>query len=144
MKASFFDINLLTPGHFEPQFGDKFEKDMKFDVMISNPPWLVAKPLDIFIDSGNYDTNETFLKNLISYVANKLEPEKGVFFLVYSDLSQLLGVQNEKRVEQLVKLHGMTVLGIYRYEGMVNMSKIQSHFDALKQKASLVIYEIGF
>ena len=31
----------------------------KFDFIISNPPWLVAKPIDEF-DSGNYDPEERF------------------------------------------------------------------------------------
>ena len=144
MKTCHFDMKSYIPNELEPRFGNNFNENTKFDVILSNPPWLVAKPLEIFIDSGNYDPNEEFLKKLISFVSMKLEREKGVFYLIYSDLSQLLGVQEEKRVEQLVKQNGMNVLGVYRYEGMVNMSKIQSHFDALKQKAHLVIYEIGF
>jgi hypothetical protein len=80
----------------------------------------------------------------MEYVKDKLERQKGVFYLIYSDLSQIIGTQANKRVEKLVKEHQMNIHGIYRFDGMVKMSKIRSNFDALKQKSALVIYEIGF
>lgn len=144
MKTSLFDMRYFQRGTLEPSFGKGDNNDGKFDVIISNPPWLVAKPLDVFIDSGNYDANEEFLTKLIWFVSHRLDRQKGVCFLIYSDLSQLLGTQAEKRVETLVKEHGMSVLGVYRFEGVVNVPKVLSHFDALKQRAGLAIYEIGF
>lgn len=144
MITSLFDMKYYHRGSLEPSFSKAEDKDVKFDVILSNPPWLVAKPLDVFIDSGNYDPNEEFLKKLIVYTSHKLDRQKGVCFLVYSDLSQLLGTQSDKRVETLAKEHGLTVFGVYRFEGLVNVPRVTSHFDALKQRAGLAIYEIGF
>jgi methylase of polypeptide subunit release factors len=144
MKTILFDMQLYKKDFLEPKFSASTDEDLKFDVMISNPPWLVAKPLDIFVDSGNYDSNGKVLKNTISYVANNLRKDKGIFYLIYSDLSQVLGTQETKKVEQLVKEEGMVVFGVYRFEGVVNLNKIKSRFDGVKQKAATVIYEIGY
>lgn len=144
MKTTHFDMRLFRKGHLEPSFAPKITKEPTFDVILSNPPWLVASPLEGFIDSGNYDPQEAFLQSLLSFVAHRLDRQRGVCFLIYSDLSQLLGVQSERRVETLAEDNGLSVHARHRFEGLVNMPKVASNFDALKQRAGVVIYELGF
>lgn len=144
MQTSHFDLTLYRQGHLEPRFKRQMEQGFKYDVIISNPPWLVSKPLDIFIDSGNYDQKQEFLEKMMMFVSANLCREKGVFYLIYSDLSQIIGTQKEKTVETMAKEKGLSVSGVYRFEGIVNMNKVRSRFDGLKQKAATVIYEITF
>ena len=88
--------------------------DHDFDVIIANPPWMIASPIPESIDSGNYDQNEVVLQKIFEFVENKLEPTNGVFYLVYSDLSQILGLQEAGRIEKLANQVGLFVTNVTR------------------------------
>ena len=144
-QAEEFDLLDYRPDNL-PKFFESLEMDSEdsFDVILSNPPWMISKPLNGFIDSGNYDPEEKFLLKLFEFVKNHLNPNRGVFFLIYSDLAQILGLQSVGRIEELCKLNGLTVVNILEFEGLVNSQSIISEFDYIKQKSSVVIYEISF
>jgi methylase of polypeptide subunit release factors len=155
MSLHHFDLLQYKEGVNEPLFYHQYEKSKnakmaeeikpeKYDVIISNPPWLVASPLKGFVDSGNYDEKELFLEKLFEFVKHNLSSNKGVFYLVYSDLSQILGLQGPKRIEELCKKYELSLISCFKFEGLINHKKTFSDFDLLKQKAGVSIYEIAF
>lgn len=115
----------------------------KFDFIISNPPWLVAKPIDE-IDSGNYDPEERFLRRLFELVAAHLDKSKGTFWLVYSDLSEILGFQPKGRVHELCRQHGLVVRNVLSAAAEESAKAPRTNFDVIKRQSSYIIYEISF
>lgn len=67
--------------------------------MISNPPWIISKPIDEK-DPGNYDQNGEFLKGLFSFAEKRLS-KQGHLWMIYSSLSSDLGLAEESHIEKL-------------------------------------------
>lgn len=115
----------------------------KFDFVICNPPWLVAKPLEDY-DTGNYDHKEEVLKGVFRLVPKVLERSSGVFWLIYSDLSENLGLQEAQRVHQLAQENGLVVRGEIRCPADVIEKAVKSSTDVVKKMSDYIIYEICF
>lgn len=70
----------------------------QFDVIISNPPWLWAKPAGKTIfEVGNYDPNGEMIFALMNFVSEHLRARRmgslgGIFYLMYSDYSENIGL----------------------------------------------------
>lgn len=79
----------------------------KFDVIVSNPPWLPGAGGDPLIQSV-YDDKGQMLKACIRVAAERLEPQ-GRFLLIYSDLAQRLGLQPANYIESLCEAAGLRV-----------------------------------
>lgn len=76
----------------------------EYDLIICNPPWIPASKVKAVnpLDNGVYDPDEKFLKSALNFARLHLTPNrKGRMLLVYSDLAQILGLQQIERVEEL-------------------------------------------
>lgn len=123
---------------------DLFPNVSEFDVIISNPPWITAKPISS-IDSGNYDDKEAFLTSLFQLVESRLKKPTGTFWLIYSDMSQKLGLQKEGRVEELAKSHGLIIKAVSKYKtSEPENDKVKTDIDVVKKQSNFLIYEIGW
>jgi tRNA1(Val) A37 N6-methylase TrmN6 len=114
-----------------------------FDFIISNPPWMVARPLEDF-DTGNYDFEETFLKKLFQIVVAYLDKDRGTFWLVYSDLSETLGLQKKSRIQELCDSRGLVVKNVYACPTEEASKSPRTNLDVIKRQTSYLIYEITF
>ena len=123
---------------------DLFPNVSEFDVIISNPPWITAKPISS-MDSGNYDDKEAFLNALFELVESRLKKPNGTFWLIYSDMSQKLGLQKEGRVEELTKSHGLIIKAVSKYKiSEPENDKVKTDIDVVKKQSNFLIYEIGW
>lgn len=115
----------------------------KFDFIICNPPWITAKPIDDY-DTGNYDQQERMLKAVFGLLPRILDRSAGVFWLVYSDLSELLGLQEKNRVEELCLQFGLIVKTKSVCSADLIEKKVRTDVDLVKQKSKYFVYEITF
>lgn len=123
---------------------DLFPEVSEFDVIISNPPWITAKPISN-LDSGNYDDKEAFLTSLFQLVESRLKRPNGTFWLIYSDMSQRLGLQKEGRIEELAKSYGLIIKAVSKYKTSEPESdKVKTEIDVVKKQSNFLIYEIGY
>ena len=68
-----------------------------YDLIFANPPWLPANHLVSAnpLDNGVYDPHEEFLKSILNFSRIHLSKGKGKLILVYSDLAEIIGLQDE-------------------------------------------------
>lgn len=137
LKTALVDISQIK---FESpvKFGENFPE--KFDFIICNPPWLTARTVDLY-DTGNYDPKEEFLQSLFRTIPLILE-QTGVFWLVYSDISEIFGLQEKGRIYQLCQKNGLFV----KVESICNADlvekTIKTEIDVIKRKSKYIVYEI--
>lgn len=64
-------------------------------MIICNPPWLIGKKAEkqSQILEGVYDNKGKVLKSSLKIAGKHLKDQKSRFILIYSDLSQNLGIQ---------------------------------------------------
>ena len=129
------DITSLSES---PRF---FEKEQSFDFIICNPPWIIAKPIEDF-DTGNYDPNEKFLTALFKVVKQRLSRNGGVFWLIYSDLSELLGLQTKDRIVTLSNEHSLVLRNQYSTKAEDLSKRVKTNIDVIKQQSRYIIFEI--
>ena len=116
----------------------------KYDLILWNPPWIPAsKVIEINpLDNGVYDPEEKFLKSAFNFAKLHLSGEKkGRFLLAYSDLAQILGLQEKERIEELCHKSGLVIEEIYQTQMIPN----KRPFDPLinyKLEAKVQLYEI--
>ena len=120
---------------------DLFPQTKHFDFILANPPWITAKPIDD-LDSGNYDYKEKTLMSIFGVVKERLHPQRGSFMLIYSDLSEKLGLQEKDRVYQLCKEHSLIVKRRHEMKSEYYDKKIKTKLDAIKRDSVYLIYEI--
>ncbi|KAL4472607.1 hypothetical protein ABPG74_018556 [Tetrahymena malaccensis] len=95
---------------------EKLKLDTSYDLIIANPPWITASPLtnDSGLEAANYDQKEEMLRSSFKFAQECLNKEnkksrKGRFLLIYSDLSENLGIQVKDRIQQLCEQHQMII-----------------------------------
>ena len=77
------------------ELADELKIPRQYDLILSNPPWLPAyfvfdaNPLDNAI----YDPHEHFLQSSLNFARLHLS-KSGRMLLVYTDLAELLGLQD--------------------------------------------------
>lgn len=114
-----------------------------FDFIISNPPWMVAKPIEEF-DSGNYDPDEKFLKSLFELVSAYMEKDRGSFWLIYSDISEVLGLQKKNCIQELANAHNLIVKNVFTCPAEELHKTPRTNLDVIKRQTKYLIYEITF
>ena len=79
------------------------------DLITVNPPWLPCKyvPEMSPLDNAVYDPEEKFLKSAFNFARIHLSKDGGEMLLIYSDLAQILGLQQLNRVEDLASKYGL-------------------------------------
>ena len=117
--------------------------DKKFEFIISNPPWIIAKPINNQ-DSGNYDYKGKLIKKIFQFVAEKLDKEKGDFWLIYSDLSQNCGLVSENFIYDMARENGLIVKEVNSCPNEYFSHKLNTELDLIKQKSNNLIYQITF
>ena len=116
----------------------------KYDLILCNPPWIPASRVAEInpLDNGVYDPDEKFLKSALNFARLHLSSEKrGKMLLVYSDLAQILGLQEKERVEELCQKAGLFIEEIYE----VQMEPSKKPYDPLvnyKAEAKVQLFEI--
>ena len=116
----------------------------KYDLILCNPPWIPAsKVFEINpLDNGVYDPDEKFLKSAINFAKLHLTGDKkGRLLLAYSDLAQIIGLQDKERVEDLCHKAGLVIEEVYQTQ----MQPPKRPFDVLanyKQEAKVQLFEI--
>ncbi len=114
-----------------------------FDFIISNPPWMVAKPIEEF-DSGNYDQDEKFLKSLFGLVTAYMEKDRGSFWLIYSDISEILGLQKKNRIQELANEHSLVIKNVFTCPAEEVHKTPRTNLDVIKRQTKYLIYEFTF
>ena len=78
------------------------------DLIVCNPPWIPAKfvPETNPLDNGVYDQDEKFLKSALNFAKIHLD-KRGEMLLIYSDLAYKLGLQEQTRVQDLVREYNL-------------------------------------
>jgi len=141
--------SLITPSFIREQLTYKkvvnqMGMPSKYDLILANPPWLPAsKIVEVNpLDNGVYDPEEVFLKSALNFARLHLSPEKrGRMLLVYSDLAQIIGLQEPNRVEELIRRAGLYLDEVYE----VPMAPSKKPYDPLvnyKAEAKIQMFEI--
>ena len=117
--------------------------DKKFEFIICNPPWTIAKPINNQ-DTGNYDFKGKLIKKIFKFVCDKLDKKKGVFWLVYSDLSKNCGLVSENFIHDIVNENGMVIKEVISCPNEYFSHKLNTELDLIKQKSNILIYQITF
>lgn len=128
-------VDVTTSSDFFSQVGH-------FDMIVCNPPWLTAKPIGD-LDSGNYDYKEATIKAVFAIVKQRLDPKKGTFWLIYSEISEILGLQPKDRIPQLCKEYGLIVRRVNQVQSEYYDKVVKTKLDALKRSSSYIVYEIS-
>ena len=121
---------------------DFFPSVQHFDMIVCNPPWLVAKPISD-ADAGNYDYKEKTLRSVFGVVKHRLDPKRGTFWLVYSEISEVLGLQPKDRIHQLCKEYGLVVRRTNQTHSEYYDKVVKTKLDAIKRSAAYIVYEIS-
>ncbi|CAD8195726.1 unnamed protein product [Paramecium pentaurelia] len=126
-----------------------FKYPAKFNLIIANPPWIQASKIriDDSIENTVTDPDGIMLKSIFEF-ANKylqiesLDSTKGRLILIYSDLSQLLELQEKEKVQDLCREYKM---GITYYSELPFHIKDPQNVDPLlqyKQNSKVQLFEI--
>lgn len=75
------------------------KNDQKYDLIVFNPPWISDQQGSI-VDSAVFDSEFTFINSILDQIDQHLT-EQGRLILVFSNLSKLLGFQNEINYSKL-------------------------------------------
>lgn len=148
LNANLFGISVDTQ---QLDIGSSLDKTRKlfpngpdsFDFIISNPPWMVARPIEEF-DSGNYDPEETFLKSLFELVSAYMEKDRGSFWLIYSDISEILGLQKKNRIQELANAHSLVVKSVFTCPAEEVHKAPRTNLDVIKRQTKYMVYELTF
>jgi len=71
--------------------------------------------------------------------------KNGILLLYYSDLSQILGIQNKDRIEELCKEHNLTITNVYKTKFIEDQNAANTEKDPIanfKNQAKVLLYEI--
>lgn len=125
----------------------------KFELIISNPPWINARPLtDDDFEAGNFDHELETIKAIFKFCKTRLqskgvETKDGTLLLIYSDLSTNLGLSPKNLIEDLCKENGLKIKDkrSVGFRGSVKKEEKSALSDPLavyKNVSHLIIYEI--
>lgn len=98
---------LKLTDRYHAEVGDLFPPEGRFDLIISNPPWLPETPRTR-TDRAVFDDGGRFLQGLFQGARAHLAPN-GRLVLLISDLAVLLGLRPANWLETLCAEHGMKV-----------------------------------
>lgn len=83
----------------------QFRFPNKYDIIIANPPWIQASKLSAqdALENTTTDPKGVFLKSVFEFAKEHLQMDsidssKGRLLLVYSNISQMLGLQDKDRI----------------------------------------------
>jgi len=93
----------------------------KYELIISNPPWVIAGKIgtENILENGVFDPREEFLQSLFKFAGKHLSEESSVskdgkLLLYYSDLSFILGLQDENRILNLCEEQNLAISKAYK------------------------------
>ncbi len=126
----------------------------QFDLIVANPPWISTKAIpeeeegkregvqvDATLIDGVVDQGGRFLETLISGAKQRLS-SKGKLWLIYSNIAELLGMQDKAWIEQLCHMHGLSVLNRTTSRSRVRLAN-DDPFREIKRLEQISLYEIG-
>ncbi|KRX10569.1 hypothetical protein PPERSA_05389 [Pseudocohnilembus persalinus] len=153
-NAQCFDFVSNSLEEQSKQF-DQWHFPQKYDIIVSNPPWINAQPLSSqhSLDNGVYDYKEQFLINLFEFSKQRLNviPKKskqGRLLLLYSDLGEIMGLQEENRIQKLCSQYNLYINNQFETPLISDLEKnrkIQQKIDPLlsfKIRSKAILYEI--
>ena len=164
-------MNLCQPVEDIEKTLEKKKLPKKYDLIVCNPPWIVASFINEKkdLDNGVYDPEEGLLKASFLFASNLLKQffiinfllckslltnlnifflenhlnktltngQNGLFMLIYSDLSEKLGLQEEGRIRKMCDEHGLLVLE----ERKKNLLEIESDTASFSENSIDPLYK---
>ena len=112
------------------------------DLIVCNPPWIPAKfvPETNPLDNGVYDQDEKFLKSALNYAKIHLD-KRGEMLLIYSDLAYKLGLQEQTRIQDLVREYNLRAELIDQTSLPLNRKKTDPMRE-IKRDSKVQLYKI--
>ena len=125
-----------------------FSEVDEFDLIISNPPMLTLKSdmiKEIDSNESNIDKDGKFLTSLFVLAQKRLKKNSGKLFLVYSEVNQKFGFQENNKIENLVKEYGLKIKSVTKKEIPVEpFLRSMSDIEIVTKLSSICLYEIGW
>jgi methylase of polypeptide subunit release factors len=147
---------------------DESKSRTAYDLIIANPPYLRTDNDDLsLLDQGSYDLRGEMIDSILNHLSENLSSAPHArLFLLYSDLSQRLGLEEVERsvpnlcVKYRLKIHSQhatkarsfseSPIVSKRVEGNrsnVEVDGVEQNWEraikAIRNSAEIVIYEIG-
>jgi methylase of polypeptide subunit release factors len=94
----------------EVVLADLFPPAGRFDLVVSNPPWLPADAVSP-LERAVYDSGGRFLARLVAGLPERLRPG-GEAWIVLSDLAERLGLRPRGHLEALAREAGLAVIAV--------------------------------
>lgn len=146
------DICEESPNDVLKKLRDLHGVPSRVDLVVCNPPWIIAKPMkdETSIENGNYDEKEQFLQRFFEVSSQMIQKSKGAsgkngtILLLYSDYSQKLGLQKPDRIEELCLLHSLRIIHKAKLPFALkeDSHKMVDPLKQFKKESSYILYEI--
>ncbi|EGR27211.1 hypothetical protein IMG5_199970 [Ichthyophthirius multifiliis] len=125
----------------------------KFDLIFANPPRITVSPLnnESSLDISIYDYKEQMLESCFRFAQQYLNHEtkknrKGKFLLIYSDISENIGIQQKGKIEELCIKFQLVITSQESMKLISDKQLILKKNDPLfdiKCKSNVILYEIN-